>query len=74
MGQSTNDRMYLGMCIWHPTQIFQGRMISSPTWQRRELEPGTEVIKCTPLSSMITSFVKLKLHLINKGSEELSSY
>ena len=28
--------MDLGMCIWHPPQILQGRMTSSPTWHRRE--------------------------------------
>ena len=28
--------MDLGMCIWHPPQISQGRITSSPTWQRRE--------------------------------------
>ena len=24
------------VCIWHPLQILQGRMTSSPTWRRRE--------------------------------------
>ena len=28
--------MDLGTLIWHPPQILQGRVTSSPTWQRRE--------------------------------------
>ena len=28
--------MDLGTRFWHPPQILQGRMTSSPTWQRRE--------------------------------------
>ena len=31
-----------------PTYFLQGRMISSPTWQRRQREPEIKIIKRTP--------------------------
>ena len=31
-----NELMDLGMHTWHPPKILQGRITSSPTWQRRE--------------------------------------
>ena len=31
-----NEWIDLGTRIWHPLQILQGRMTSSPTWQRSE--------------------------------------
>ena len=34
MGQLIDQQMDLGMRIWHPLQILQGQMTSSPTWQR----------------------------------------
>ena len=39
--------------IWHPPQTLQGRVTSSPTWQRRK--PGIEIIECTPYSLIVTS-------------------
>ena len=31
--QSTNERMDVGMYIWHPQYVLQGQMTSSATWQ-----------------------------------------
>ena len=35
-GTTLIEWMDLGMHIWHPPQILQERMTSSPSWQRRE--------------------------------------
>ena len=59
-----NEWNDLGKCIWHHLQTLQGRMTSSPTWQRRE-NLGSRLSNA--LSNPVSIITSFHIYKVAKG-------